>query len=56
MPLKINPVRVKHTYYLLVPKDLADMLDITSSDTFNLTMKKNTDTLTLTYKKEASKK
>ncbi len=56
MPLKIHPVRIKNTYYLLVPKDIADMLNINSSNTFNLTVKENTDTLLLKYKKAASKK
>ena len=51
MPLKVSPVKVKQTYYLLVPKDIAEMHDIESSDAFIMTAEKNKDGLTLSYKK-----
>ncbi len=53
MPLKINPVKVKQTYYLLVPKDIANMNDIEPSDAFTMTAEKNQEgELTISYKKK----
>ncbi len=53
MPLKVSPVRVKRTYYLLIPQDIAKMHDIQSSDEFTMTVEKEKDDLVLEYKKKS---
>ena len=52
MPLKVNPVKVKQTYYLLIPQDIAKMHDIESSDAFTMTAEKDKGELILSYKKK----
>ena len=52
MPLKIHPVKLKETHYLLVPKNIAKMLDIKASSTFLLTIENGKNTVSLSYKRE----
>lgn len=56
MPLKIHPIKVKDTHYLLVPKDIAKMLDIDSSNSFILTTEKSGGNLGLLYQREKIEK
>lgn len=51
MPLKIRPTRVKGTYYLLIPKDIADLYEIDQNTSFSLKTDGDSDEVLLSYKK-----
>ncbi len=51
MPLKIRPTRVKGTYYLLIPKDIADLYEIDQNTSFALKTDGDSDEVLLSYKK-----
>lgn len=41
MSIKVKPTRIKQSVYLLVPKDIADLVDINKNSTFSLKVRKN---------------
>lgn len=55
MPLQIRPIKVKRSYYLLVPKNIADLTDIDSSNTFTLTVENEKGGMSLLYEKNKAK-
>jgi len=52
MTLRIRPVKLKDTQYLLIPKNIAKILDITEATTFLLTIENGKNTTSLAYKIE----
>ena len=38
MPIQISPTKIKGTKYLLIPKDLAQLLEIDDESVLNLTV------------------
>jgi len=41
MPISIKPTKIKQTYYLLIPKNIADLINIQDSSKLNLEIKQN---------------
>lgn len=41
MSITVKPTRIKQSVYLLVPKDIAELVDITKHSKFTLSIKKN---------------
>jgi len=41
MPISITPTKIKQSYYLLIPKVIADLINIQDSSKLNLDIKKN---------------
>lgn len=41
MPIIIEPTKIKQTFYLLVPKNIAELVDITANTKLKLSMKKS---------------
>ena len=56
MPLKVRPVKLRDSLYLLIPVDIARLLGVASSSDFQLSLNENQDTVKLVYelKKEDS--
>jgi hypothetical protein len=51
LPLKIRPTRVKGTYYLLIPKDIADLYEIDQNTSFTLRTDGDSSEVLLSYKR-----
>ncbi len=49
MPLKIRPVKLRDSLYLLIPVDIARLLGVASSSDFQLTLNENQDGIKLVY-------
>jgi hypothetical protein len=41
MPISIRPTKIKQSYYLLIPKNIADLINIHDSSKLSLNIKKN---------------
>jgi len=41
MAIIIEPTKIKQTFYLLIPKNIAELVDIKSDTKFKLNMKKS---------------
>jgi hypothetical protein len=41
MTIQIKPTKIKNSTYLLVPKDIADLVDINNMTKFSLKIKQN---------------
>ena len=41
MPISIKPTKIKQSYYLLIPKNIADLINIQDSSKLFLDIKKN---------------
>ncbi|AJW70607.1 hypothetical protein [Nitrosopumilus adriaticus] len=41
MTVKISPTQIKQSTYLLIPKDIADMIDVDKNTKFSLKLKPN---------------
>jgi hypothetical protein len=41
MTIRIKPTKIKNSTYLLVPKDIADLVDINNMTKFSLKIKQN---------------
>ena len=56
MPLRVRPVKLRDSLYLLIPVDIARLLGVASSSDFQLSLNENQDTVKLVYelKKEES--
>jgi len=56
VPLKVRPVKLRDSLYLLIPVDIARLLGVASSSDFQLSLNENQDTVKLVYelKKEDS--
>jgi hypothetical protein len=56
VPLKVRPVKLRDSLYLLIPVDIARLLGVASSSDFQLSLNENQDTVKLVYelKKEES--
>ncbi len=56
MPLKVRPVKLRDSLYLLIPVDIARLLGVASSSDFQLSLNENQETVKLVYelKKEES--
>ncbi|NHI93036.1 MAG: AbrB/MazE/SpoVT family DNA-binding domain-containing protein [Candidatus Lokiarchaeota archaeon] len=51
MPLNVRCIRIKQSTYLLIPKTIAKMMDLSDDSEFELELKKNGDnTYVLQYK------
>ena len=49
MPLKVKPVRLRDSLYLLIPVDIARLLGVVSSSHFQLSLNENQDSVRLVY-------
>ncbi len=49
MPLKVRPVKLRDSLYLLIPVDLARLLGVASSSDFQLRLDENQDSVKLVY-------
>ena len=49
MPLKVRPVKLRDSLYLLIPVDIARLLGVASSSDFQLSLNENQDTVKLVY-------
>ena len=58
MTLKVRPVRLRDSLYLLIPVDIARLLGVASSSDFQLSLNENQDSVKLVYelKKEENEK
>ena len=56
MTLKVRPVKLRDSLYLLIPVDIARLLGVASSSDFHLSLNENQDAVRLVYelKKEAN--
>ena len=56
MPLKVRPVKLRDSLYLLIPVDIARLLGVASSSDFQLSLNENQESVKLVYelKKEES--
>lgn len=52
MALKIHPIKIKESNYLLMPKSITKMLDIDTAITFHLRVEKTGAGFSLLYEKE----
>ena len=49
MPLKVRPVKLRDSLYLLIPVDIARLLGVASSSDFQLSLNENQDSVKLVY-------
>ncbi|MBO0888682.1 hypothetical protein J2P12_06240 [Candidatus Bathyarchaeota archaeon] len=49
MPLRVRPVKLRDSLYLLIPVDIARLLGVASSSDFQLSLNENQDTVKLVY-------
>ena len=49
MAIIIQPTKIKQTFYLLIPKNIAELVDINKYTKFKLNMKKNGNKQILEY-------
>ncbi len=49
MPLRVRPVKLRDSLYLLIPVDIARLLGVASSSDFQLTLNENKDAVKLVY-------
>jgi len=49
MPISIKPTPIKQSFYLLIPKAIADLLKIEKKSKFSLSVKKNGNENALEY-------
>jgi hypothetical protein len=49
VPLKVRPVKLRDSLYLLIPVDIARLLGVASSSDFQLSLNENQDTVKLVY-------
>ncbi len=49
MAIIIQPTKIKQTFYLLIPKNIAELVDINKHTKFKLNMKKNGNKQILEY-------
>jgi hypothetical protein len=56
--LKVRPVKLRDSLYLLIPVDIARLLGVASSSDFRLSLNENQDSIKLVYelKKEENEK
>ena len=57
MPLNVRCIRIKQSTYLLIPKTIAKMMDLSNESEFELELKKNGDnSYVLQYKMNSDDK
>lgn len=49
MPLRVRPVKLRDSLYLLIPVDIARLLGVASSSDFQLSLNENQETVKLVY-------
>jgi hypothetical protein len=49
MPIQLSPTRIKGSKYLLIPKDLAQLLEISDESILNLTIEETSNGQKLVY-------
>ena len=49
MPLKVKPVKLRDSLYLLIPVDIARLLGVAASSRFQLSLNENQDSVRLVY-------
>ncbi|HYY90766.1 MAG TPA: hypothetical protein VE955_02125 [Candidatus Dormibacteraeota bacterium] len=49
MPLRVRPVKLRDSLYLLIPVDIARLLGVASSSDFQLSLNENQNTVKLVY-------
>jgi len=49
MPIQLTPTRIKGSKYLLIPKDLAQLLEINDQSVLNLTIEESNKDQRLVY-------
>lgn len=49
MTITIEPIKIKQSTYLLVPKNIADMIDVENKTTFQLKVTQNKENAILEY-------
>jgi hypothetical protein len=49
LPLKVKPVKLRDSLYLLIPVDIARLLGVASSSHFQLSLNENQDSIRLVY-------
>jgi hypothetical protein len=52
MTVQINPTKIKNSTYLLVPKNIADLVDIDDTTKFSLKIKQNGERQVLEFQIE----
>jgi hypothetical protein len=58
VPLKVKPVKLRDSLYLLIPVDIARLLGVAASSHFQLSLNENQESVRLVYemKKDESPK
>jgi hypothetical protein len=58
VPLKVKPVKLRDSLYLLIPVDIARLLGVAASSHFQLSLNENQESIRLVYemKKDESPK
>jgi hypothetical protein len=49
VPLRVRPVKLRDSLYLLIPVDIARLLGVASSSDFQLSLNENQETVKLVY-------
>jgi hypothetical protein len=49
VPLKVKPVKLRDSLYLLIPVDIARLLGVAASSHFQLSLAENQDSVRLVY-------
>ena len=49
MTLRVRPVKLRDSLYLLIPVDIARLLGVASSSDFHLSLNENQDSVKLVY-------
>lgn len=49
VPLKVKPVKLRDSLYLLIPVDIARLLGVVASSRFQLSLNENQDSIRLVY-------
>jgi len=49
VPLKVKPVKLRDSLYLLIPVDIARLLGVAASSRFQLSLNENQDSVRLVY-------
>jgi hypothetical protein len=49
VPLKVRPVKLRDSLYLLIPVDIARLLGVASSSDFQLSLNENQESVKLVY-------
>ncbi len=49
MPLRVRPVRLRDSLYLLIPVDIARLVGVASSSNFMLSLSENQESIRLVY-------